>query len=62
MGVEKAVFYSTSDRPDQEGIVQKYTISGQNMNYIVKKEMTWREFYAYVQSVATIEELKEIPK
>lgn len=62
MGIVKAVFYSTSDRPDQEGIVKKLTITGQNLSYILKREMSWGDFYAYVMSIAEIEELTEVPE
>lgn len=61
MPIEKVILYSTSSRPDQEGVVKKYTLAGQNVGYIVKEAMDWRRFYNYIESVADIEEISKVP-
>ncbi len=57
MGVDLVVIYSTSNRPEKEGVVTKYTMSGQSMGFIIKEEMDWRRFYNYINSVARITEI-----
>ena len=62
MGIEKVVFYSTSDREDQKGVVKKISLTGQNLGFILKREMTWGDFYSYIMSVGHIEDLSEVPE
>jgi len=62
MGIEKVIFYSTSDREDQKGIVKKYTMVGKHLSFIIHGEMGWGDFYRYMVSVAEVEEVKSVPK
>ena len=60
MGVEKAVFYSTSDRePD---VIKKYTMEGKHLAFIIHGELGWGDFYRYMMSVAEETVVKSIPK
>ena len=36
--------------------------AGQNLGFIIKGELGWRDFYNYIGSVAVIDEVAEIPE
>ena len=60
MGIEKVVFYSTSDR--DEGVVKKYTMIGKHLGFIIHGEMGWGDFYRYMMSVAEVEDVDKVPE
>lgn len=62
MGIEQVVFYSTSDREDQKGVIKKYTMDGQAFSFILKRERSWGDLYDYLGAVCKIEDVKEIPE
>jgi len=55
MPLEEVVFYHRTE----DGKIIKYTLSGEHFKFILMTRLSWRMFYAYLNTNAEVEVLEE---
>lgn len=51
MPITEVTFRNVDDREGREGTIEECTITGKQLNFIVKSAMGFKELYAYLMSI-----------